>query len=320
MRHIPTFLLRKRANRVYASDGESKMNFVLFPKLSALRASNCGIAILNPGWVHPSRRLGTSVLILGKKSRAEISEEGERFAVEPGKFVILAAERSHEGVRPIDEPASYFWMHFSTAEPPLVLGEGEALAILRDHGAVQRTLSDSLLLPREATPADPKVFLDLFHDLLFEQEHPSFTPQKMQYLFKLMLISLNETVLAGFIEGKYDTTRFSLIYAAIQSIHENFTDGNFSVKSLSDIMGYNPDYLGRIFKTRMGKSLGDYIIDQRIKYASCLLEESNNTIDSISYDSGFNSPRNFVRQFKARKGETPSELRQRHRTMHVTNR
>ncbi len=285
-----------------------------------MRASNCGIAILNEGWVHPTRNLNTSVLILGKKSTAGITDEGDALTVEPGKFVLLPAERTHRGTRPIREAASYFWMHFSTAEPPVAMGEREALRVLNDPEAVARELSDALLLPQEIALDEPKVFLDLFHDLLFEQERPSFTGQKMQYLFKLMLINLNETVLANFVDEKYDSTRYSLIYAAIQAIHENITDGNFSVKNLSDHLNYNPDYLGRIFKARMGRSLGDYIIDQRIKYATCLLEESNNTIDSIAYDSGFNSTRNFIRQFKARKGETPTESRQRYRTMHVTNR
>lgn len=296
------------------------MNFILLPRLSELRASNCGIAILNSGWVHPTRKLNTSVLILGKKSTASITDETVELTVEPGKFVLLPAERTHCGTCPIAEPASYFWMHFSTAEPPVVIGEKEALGILNSHETVTRTLSDAILLPQEISLDESKIFLDLFHDLLFEQERPSFTHQKMQYLFKLLLINLNETVLAHCIDEKYDSTRFSLIYAAIQTIHENFTDGNFSVKNLSDLMNYNPDYLGRIFKNRMGRSLGDYIIDQRIKYATCLLEESNNTVDSIAYDSGFNSTRNFIRQFKSRKGETPSESRQRHRTMHVTNR
>lgn len=296
------------------------MKFVLLPRLAELRASNCGIAILNPGWIHPTRKLNTSVLILGKKAKTEIIEEDGGLTVEPGKFVMLSAERTHRGKCPITEPTSYFWMHFSTAEPPLVLQEDQALRILRDQGTVRHALSNSLLLPQEIPLGEPKVFLDLFHDLLFEQERPSFTDQKMQYLFKLLLINLNETVLADYVDEKYDSTRFSLIYAAIQAIHESFTDGNFSVKTLSDRMSYNPDYLGRIFKNRMGRSLGDYIIDQRIKYATCLLEESNNTVDSIAYDSGFNSTRNFIRQFKARKGVTPSESRLRHRTMHVTSR
>ena len=296
------------------------MRFVLFPKLSELYANNCGIAILNPGWIHPARNLDTSVLILGKKSKVEITEETENLTVEPEKFVILTAERPHRGTKNIIDPASYYWMHFSCAEVPRVLNETEALEILGDQTRVQSDLDDALLLPQEIPLRESKKFSDMFLDLLFEQENSSFTKQKFQYLFKLMLINLNESVLSEYITEKYNATRFSLIYAVIQTIFENYTDGNFSVKSLSDKMNYNPDYLSHMFKIRMGMSLGDYITDQRIKNAVCLLVESNNTVDSVAYDCGFNSTRNFIRQFKSRKGETPSELRLRHRTMHVTNR
>lgn len=296
------------------------MSFILFPKLSSLRAENCGIAILNPGWSHPSRNLHTSVLILGKKSTVEITEEDDVLTVTPEKFVILSAERNHWGSKTITESASYYWMHFATETAPTVIGDDEATSILRDQTSLQSTLADALLLPQEIPLEDPKRYLDLFHDLLFEQEQPSFTREKFLSLFKLLLINANESVLSRYVGDKYDATRFSLIYAVIQTILENYTDGNFSVKTLSDIMNYHPDYLSRMFKLRTGKSIGDYIIEQRIKYAICLLIETNNTVESIAYDSGFNSTRNFVRQFKARKGETPTEHRFRHRAMHVTSR
>jgi AraC-like DNA-binding protein len=296
------------------------MKFFLFPKLSELFANNCGISILNPGWIHPKRNLNTSVLILGKKSKVEMEEESEPFSIEPDKFSILAAEQTHWGSQKIIESASYYWMHFTSAETPKLVPEQEAVKILENQTLVQTRMENALLLPQEIRLKESKEFLDLFHDLLFEQENPSFTPLKIQMLFRLMMIKINETVLSEYISKKYDSTKFSLIYAIIQTVFENFTDCNFSVKSLADKMNYNPDYLCRAFKIHMSKSLSDYIIDQRIKYAVCLLVESNNSVDSIAYDCGFNSSRNFVRQFKARKNETPSELRLRHRTMHINNR
>lgn len=295
------------------------MNFILFPQLSTLRAENCGIAILNPGWSHPKRNLHTSVLILGKKSKVDITEESETFSIEPEKFVILTAERTHWGANVISEPASYYWMHFSCDEVPQIISEEKAMTILRNPTAIEESLADAILLPQEITLKEPKLFLDSFHDLLFEQEQPSFTRQKFLSLFRLMLVTINESVLSDYTGEKYDSTRFSLIYAVIQTVLENYTNGDFSVKRLSDIMNYNSDYLCRMFKSRMGRSISDYIIDQRIKYAICLLIETNNTVDSVAYDCGFNSTRNFIRQFKSRKGETPSEHRLRHRTMHVTN-
>lgn len=275
--------------------------------------------MLNPGWIHPERILSSSVLILGKKSTVEISEEDTNLLVKPDSVIVLSAGHRHKGTKPIKIPSSYFWMHFESEQAPLLMKEDAALPIIKDEQRLHAELEDSILLPQQLDLTESKHFLDLFHDLLYEQERPSFTRQKMQLLFRLLLINLNETVISNFHDRKYDSTRYNVVYIAIQRIHENLTDSNFSVKILSDLLNYNPDYLGRVFKKRMGKSISDYIIDQRIKYAVGLLVESNNTIESIAYDSGFNSTRNFIRQFKIRKCETPSELRHRHRTMHITN-
>ena len=296
------------------------MKFIYFPKLSELHADNCGISILNSGWIHPERNLHSSVLILGKKSKVEMKEESEAFSIEPEKFSLLTAGKTHCGTAKIVEPASYYWIHFTCAETPQIIQETEAVEILKNQLTVQNKLENALLLPQEIHLKDPKQFQDLFHELLFEQENPSFTDLKIQMLFRLMMININEVVLSDYISKIYDSTKFSLIFAIIKIVFENFTDCDFSVKSLSDKMNYNPDYLGRMFKALMNKSLIDYIIDQRIKYAVCLLVEGNNTVNSIAYDCGFNSCRNFIRQFKARKGETPSELRLKHRTAHLTSR
>lgn len=296
------------------------MNYILFPDLPQIRASNCGISILNPGWIHPNRKLSTSVLILGRKSQAEIIEENTSLIIEPDTFVLLPAERNHYGTKPITHTTSYFWMHFETSSPPVVLPEKEALSILRNPNSHKEFLANSIILPQQITTKDPKMFQESFHDLLYEQERPSFTGIKMQLLFQLLLITLTETVLSEINDKNYDESKYNAVYLTIQTIHENLTHTNFSVKSLSEHVQYNPDYLGRIFKTRIGKSISEYINDQRIKYAVCLLIETNNTIDSIAYDSGFNSTRNFLRQFKVRKGETPSDLRQKNRQMHITNR
>lgn len=304
----------------YGEGGLSIMNYVLLPKLSQLKASNCGIAILKTGWIHPSRTLKSSVLILGKKGKAEIKEEDETLYVEPDTFTLLSSGKHHEGSKPIGDATSYFWMHFETIEPPQIISSDYAVSILEDPKALSSTLQDSLLLPQNITLKDSKSFLDMFHDLLYIQERPSFISIKLQLLFKLMLINLNESALSQKINNKYDTTRYSVIYAVIQKIHENYTDINFSVKVLSEILHYNADYIGRIFKDRMGRSISDYITDQRIKYAVTLLVESTATIEKIAYACGFYSVRNFLRQFKSRKTETPSELRQRYRTMHITNR
>ena len=291
-----------------------------FTHLSELHAENCGIAILNPGWIHPQRTLDTSVLFLGKKATVTIEEDSETLQVKPDGVRLFTAEHTHDGETSINESALYYWMHFKCKESPPVLDEEEAHAILNKKAVIRTRLHNSLMLPKEFCLPDVKMYQEMFHDLLFEQETPLFTNEKFQTLFRLMMLKLNETVISEHAVNEETTKRHSVIYSTIQAIFENLTDGDFSVKKLADMMQYNPDYLGRLFKSVMCKSIEEYLIDQRIQHAVNQLIEGNDTIQKIAWDCGFNSKRNFIRQFLKRKGVTPSELRLRYRMMHITNR
>jgi len=295
------------------------MNYILFPDLTGLQVENCGIAILNPGWKHPKRNLDTSVLILGKKSIIEIGEESSCLTIEPGKITILTAGKTHKGLKKIREPSSYFWIHFKSTEQPQIISEYDANLIFNNREVAKTRLQNSILIPQEFNPGQINMAKDYFHELLYEQENPSFTTNKYQMMFKLMLIRINEIVLSEHKRRIEIPKNHSLIYSIIQNVYENLSDSNFSVKVLAEQMQYNPDYLGRMFKSVMKKSIGEYIIDRRVALAVSLLTETDETISMICGKAGFNSMRNFLRQFRSRKEQTPSELRTRHRIMHITN-
>ena len=79
--------------------------------------------------------------------------------------------------------------------------------------------------------------------------------------------------------------------------------------TLSDIAGMSPSAFSRFFKLHTGRNLTDYIIDQRLGYASRMLVDSTHSISEISYACGFNNLSNFNRIFRKKKGCSPSEFR-----------
>lgn len=295
------------------------MEYLLIQNLSELWAENCGVAILNPGWIHRKRNIDTSVLILGHQGEVKIQEEKECFSIKPHSYCILSEGHEHWGVEKINEKARYYWIHFKTSEKPQIISEKEALMILKNDEIAQSRLNNSLLIPRYMDLPDTKIIREAFHELLYEQENRLFTYQKYQYNVKLMLINLNK-IIFDIVRGnpnKGDNN--SLVNKTIQLIYENLTDCNFSVKQLADKLCYNPDYLNRHFKSIMKKSLIEYIVDKRIEYSLVSLIDSDETISVIAGNSGFTSYRNYIQQFKQRKLATPSEYRNRHRIIHITN-
>ena len=85
---------------------------------------------------------------------------------------------------------------------------------------------------------------------------------------------------------------------------KNFIDQNYRYEirlpQLADIAGMSPSAFSRFFKLHTGRNLSEYIIDQRLGYASRMLVDSTHSIAEISFSCGFNNLSNFNRIFKKR--------------------
>ncbi len=299
------------------------MEYFQFPDLSSLHADNCGCAKLLPGWTHPRRRLGSSVLIIGERGQVPIADGESEHRVDhdigAGSVALLPAGRVHHGSRAITAPAMYYWFHFSLPEPPVILSEGAGDTMLSDPGIAAHRLDGAALLPLSFRLDDPEPFWQAFHELLFEQERPSYTRMKFQLLFHRLVIDLTENVIATRRPGQANVGRSSVAYAVVTRVAEHLNDPNLSIKTVADAVGLNPDYVGRRFKEVMGLSVGDYLLKKRLERAVKLLQESRDGVASVAEACGFSSLRNFLRQFKAQLGLTPSEARKRHTVMHVNS-
>lgn len=102
---------------------------------------------------------------------------------------------------------------------------------------------------------------------------------------------------------------------------KNFIDQNYRYEirlpQLADIAGMSPSAFSRFFKLHTGRNLSEYIIDQRLGYASRMLVDSTHSIAEISFNCGFNNLSNFNRIFKKRKGCSPSEFRENYHKTRV---
>lgn len=300
------------------------MRYTLY-SLPDTRADNCGNAILSPGWSHPERRLPSSVLILGRKGSAVIDDEGELLEVRPSRIVLLAAGRLHKGAEKIRSSASYYWIHFTAPGDSLsALSEEEAATVLSSPDVRGYKLRQAALVPQSFDLKDEEPFVQSFHDLLFEQESPSYTPLKYQGIFRQMLIRLTESVIASYggpsgSGAESGSPIASIVYATVADVLESLTDPELSVKTIASRLRLNPDYIGRRFREVMGISIGGFILKKRIQFAQGRLEESNDSVKEIARQCGFGTMRHFIRQFKSEAGMTPTEARLHYQARHINN-
>ncbi|MBE6596791.1 MAG: helix-turn-helix domain-containing protein [Ruminococcaceae bacterium] len=93
----------------------------------------------------------------------------------------------------------------------------------------------------------------------------------------------------------------------------SYVEGNLAVNiglsSLAEIFHYNEKYLGRLFKSVMGKSLSLYICERRIEEAARLLRKTDLSVTEISLRTGFGNVTYFNRRFLQLMGVTPTRYR-----------
>lgn len=110
-------------------------------------------------------------------------------------------------------------------------------------------------------------------------------------------------------QKKKTCTQNKLIQKIVSYIDEQYMNSNLGLALIASNFNISEGYVSTIFKGSMGINFADYVEKVRIDSACNLLENSNDTINTISEKVGYNSVQSFRRAFKKVKGISPKELR-----------
>ena len=92
-------------------------------------------------------------------------------------------------------------------------------------------------------------------------------------------------------------------------INSNYMD--ITLKSMADHFSYNPDYIGKLVKKTIGKTLTELIKEKKIKQAEYLLQNTRMSVIDVITEVGYSNVSYFYRQFKTQLGITPDEYRKK---------
>lgn len=105
-----------------------------------------------------------------------------------------------------------------------------------------------------------------------------------------------------------DVSRVDRIKSVLEFIEGNYGAG-LSLETLAAVVGMNPKYFCRVFRSLTHQSPMDYVNFYRIERAAHLLESTDRSITAVGSECGFTESSYFTKVFKKYKGMTPKEYR-----------
>ena len=97
-----------------------------------------------------------------------------------------------------------------------------------------------------------------------------------------------------------------IIEQTLEYIKQNLT-ANLTLESMAKAACFNPIYFHKLFKSSTGRTLHEYVEDQRIQKSIHLLLSTNMTLTQIAYECGFSSQSYFSYAFKRHTGLSPRD-------------
>lgn len=282
-----------------------------------------GISNFREGDSHPRRILQhTFDLLYIIQGELFIEEHKHSYELHAGDFLILPPQRLHRGTKYCPCETSFYWLHFYTtgtydfADLPVIeSGSIEKSSqqfrkepfhvsipqygkILPDLQQQMCSYMESITQVRINKKANSKRFFDTTSSQL-----------KQQQLFFSILTLLCDAVIP---QGKKDPA--ADIFQYIASHYQQ----PLQLKDIAAKFSFHPGYIIRLLKKRYAKTPVQLLLSIRLEKAAQALEETNDTIEKISFTNGFFNQAYFAKVFKKSFHCTPTEYRQKRKPDHMT--
>lgn len=216
---------------------------------------------------------------------------GKEYTVKRGDFIYLKKGDCHtyktDAVMEVLNVVFYYSVFDEISDIlQLYVGQGELSfpTIMHVQGADMLYVEDLLLKAEKE----------------FDEERAGYYHILKSYLI-ILLIYLQRILCDPHLGNNYKMP------AILEYIDHNFS--HISVGEISEWFGYSANYFSKLFKRETGVSFTDYVNKKRLNKAIELLVSSDNTVDSICADVGFNDKKHFYELFRRYVGTTPGTIR-----------
>ncbi|MDD6483622.1 MAG: AraC family transcriptional regulator [Clostridiales bacterium] len=155
--------------------------------------------------------------------------------------------------------------------------------------------------------SDPKEYYDIFKELCrYFGTAPQNDKIMLNSLVLKLVYKLYEAAKKQTYQYKAKKNNDIIIEKALSFIKANLTE-NITLEKVANHVSFSPVYFHNCFKSATGKTLHEYVEEQRITKAADLLVTTDKTLAEIAYLCGFSSQSYFSYSFKRKMQMTPRE-------------
>lgn len=267
-----------------------------------VKAQNAGLFIARGTAMHPTRVIDSHELIFVKQGELDMWEDDRVFHLEAGQTLHLWPGHRHGSTKPMPLGLKFYWIHF----------EIDGRHTKPERGAYD-SFQQGIRVPQINALSQPERLERLYRTFLEDQETGTLHPHAANLLTMLMLTEVAESA-----EVKTAAPNEVNVLAtwAHTYIRINY-DRAITTSKIAEALGYNADYLGRIYRQVYGCTLTEAIHRRRVNVACDCLLDSSMTIEQIAEKCGFADPDYFRRVFRQHMHISPGDYRKEYSRVHV---
>jgi len=269
-----------------------------------LEAQNAGLFISRGAAMHPTRVINSHELIFVKQGELDMWEEDRVFHLEAGQTLHLWPGRRHGSTKPMPLGLKFYWIHFHI-EDQAVKGQYSG----------ERDILSFIQVPQVNRLNQPERLERLFRMFLEEQETGMLHPYAANLLTMLMLTE----VVQSCEEKPANTADLNAVATWAHNYLRINYDRPITTSRIAAALGYNADYLGRIYRKVYGCTLTEAIHRRRVSKACEYLVDSSMTVEQIAQKCGFADPDYFRRIFRQYMQTSPGNYRSAFSRVHVNS-
>ncbi len=247
----------------------------------------CGRFVCTSEYRIDRQNFNNYFLFYVERGSMHIEDAGRSYTAQEGDMGIINCHMPHVYAA-LQTPTIFSWIHFSGSNAQAfyehIAHRNQSVFHLPKSSPVPKHLHELIALHRQDDlPSETDISLRLHHllsELLFIEDHDDNT----------------------------HSISNPLLEQALQYIRCHYCD-DIGVQDIANHVGLSPYHFSRLFKHSVGYSPHEYIVLLRLNAAKSLLKSTNDSIEEIADQVGYEYATSFSAAFTKKVGMTPKKFR-----------